>query len=251
MLYHTSSTRYTAAMTALIFWMMVGCGKELPPPPSDTVEQTTADTTDTAAPTDTTPSTETSDTDTPVEDTAADDTAPTDTAPIDTATVDTAVTDTGPVTTEDGECVPAGGDWPISSGSYVGSVAQAEYNFCENDVGNGYHIHVGEQNPVGIDATDNCLRADFGGLVLEGGVKTDGTITMTGFLDDPRTSYCTLRIHATLTGTVTDDDTFDYIMAAEVEPLDADCELLVGKGESHTFPSLPCEFSWSGQVWQP
>jgi len=243
--------------SSLFFLALAGCGKELPPPPDGAASPAGDDTADVATGDDTGPQETTTDDDpetpggTTEETGGVDDTG--GSSPDDTGGAspdDTAVTDSGATTGEDGECVPAGGDWPISSGSYTGSVDAAVFNNCENDIGHGYHIHVGASNPVGMTADDNCLVADFGGMYLEGEVDADGAVSLVGYLDDAQTSYCTVRIHGTLVGESTGEDAFDYVMEAVAEPLDEDCELLVGDGETHTFPSLPCDFSWRGRVWK-
>jgi len=250
---------HTTLQASLLLLALAGCGKDLPPPPTGGGGATSApdDTASVASPADDTAAGTAEDTDGTTTDddpeTPGDTAPPVDTdGPDDTGSPDdtggSPTDDTG--ATGDGECVPSGGDWPVSTGSYTGSVDAAVYNNCENDVGNGYHIHVGSQNPVGMTADDNCLVADFGGMDLAGEVDGEGNVTLSGYLDDAQTSYCTVRIHGTLVGQITDDDTFDYVMEAVAEPLDEDCDLLTGEGETHTFPYLPCDFSWSGRVWK-
>jgi hypothetical protein len=142
------------------------------------------------------------------------------------------------------ECSPQSGEYPLSSGAYFLSTDEALYNNCENEVGNGYHIHVGEDIQADLTADGDCVTMDADGLLFEG-TMTDTALEMLGYI-------CTMRITATLTGTISGTDAFDYVVEATAEPLiNADaCEMMIGDTEGATFPYLPCDYSWRGQGWK-
>lgn len=165
---------------------------------------------------------------------------------------DTAVQDTGPW--EAPECEPEAVDgFALAQGNYALSIDEALLNDCENSVGKGLHIHVGEDQTVFFSQDESCLEAmsDPGAdLEMPWGGTTDGqTFTLEGFvaLD---IGTCQIGINATMTGTMTADSTFSYEIQAtadvnqEFSP-DA-CQLIIGETEDHTFGKLPCDQAWVG-----
>jgi hypothetical protein len=160
--------------------------------------------------------------------------------------LDTAPEDTGPADT-----VPDG--YVLADGTYTLGIDEVDYNHCENDVGHGLHIHVGETTPVEIEQEGTHLTAvsDPGSeaeMPMTG--STDGeTFDLAGDVE-LSVGTCILNIHAILTGTLTADSAFDYRMDATLsikEELSPDaCSYIVGDGKEHTFPELPCDQAWTG-----
>jgi len=160
--------------------------------------------------------------------------------------------DTGPDVFEFAECTPAAGDWLMSSGTYTVSTDEALYNGCENESGNGYHIHVGEENPFVVTADENCITADADGMLLAGEI-VDNQLAMMGYIDIEH-GTCTMRIEATFTGTITEENRFEYQIdatAAPVNDTDEYCSMMIGESEGATFPSIPCTYGWIGEGWLP
>jgi len=158
--------------------------------------------------------------------------------------------DTGPDVFEFEECTPTSGDWPMASGTYTVSTDAALYNGCENEVGNGYHIHVGEENPFAITADENCINADGEGMLLAGEI-VDNRLEMIGYIDIEH-GICTMRIDATFSATITGENSFDYqidAVAAPVNDTDEYCEMMIGESEGATFPEIPCSYGWTGRGW--
>lgn len=160
--------------------------------------------------------------------------------------------DTGPDIFEFEECEPTAGDYGLASGAYVVSTDAALYNNCENEAGNGYHIHVGEENPFDLVADGNCVTADGDGMALAGEI-VNSQLEMLGYIDINH-GTCTMRIEATFTATVTGENTFDYQIDATAGPVndtDEYCEMMIGESEGATFPTIPCEYGWTGKGWLP
>lgn len=158
--------------------------------------------------------------------------------------------DTGPDVYPFEECTPGEGDWPLASGTYTTTIDQALYNNCENASGNGYHIHVGQENPLELSADRNCITADADGMLLAGEI-VDNQLSMIGYLDMEH-GTCTMRIDATLTATITGESAFDYqvdAVAAPVNGTDDACALMIGDNQYATFPQIPCDYGWTGQAW--
>jgi hypothetical protein len=157
----------------------------------------------------------------------------------------------GPDDTGPDDTVPDG--FVLADGTYTLGIDEVVFNACENDVGNGLHIHVGETTPVEIAQDGASLTAvsDPGSeaeMPMTG--TTDGAaFDLTGDVELP-IGTCVLNIHAILTGTLTADSAFDYRMDATLsvkEELSPDaCSYIVGDGEKHTFPELPCDQAWIG-----
>ncbi|MFH1467418.1 MAG: hypothetical protein ABIO70_23745 [Pseudomonadota bacterium] len=161
-------------------------------------------------------------------------------------TADTAMDDTGP-----GDTVPDG--YVLEDGRYTLDIDEVVFNHCENDVGHGLHIHLGETTPVQITQVGTSLSAtsDPGSdaeMPMIG--TTDGaTFDLAGDVE-LSVGTCVLNIHAILSGTLTADSAFDYRMDATLdikEELSPDaCSYIIGDGEEHTFPALPCDQAWTG-----
>jgi len=141
----------------------------------------------------------------------------------------------------------------LTSGTYTLGIDEVASNGCENDVGNGLHIHVGETTEVAISRAGRCLDAtsDPGSeMAMPMTGSTDGEgFDLAG--DVPlEIGTCVLGIHAVLTGVLSSETAFDYRMDATLsvqEELSPDaCSYLVGDGEEHTFPELPCSQAWTG-----
>ncbi len=152
-----------------------------------------------------------------------------------------------------GDCEVEPGGYALDSGTYTVGIDAEVFNDCENAVGHGLHIHVGEDTMVEIAQTGECLLAtsDPG---------SDAEMPMTGATDgesftlDGGVSFelgtCVLTVHATMTGTLTADSAFDYRMDAtlsvEEEMVEGACEVIIGDEDQHTFPFLPCDQAWTG-----
>ncbi len=154
-------------------------------------------------------------------------------------------TDTGDIPLNCSEDSPS--PYPVGTSSWEVITEEEVYNQCENDAGNGPHIHLDEVNTLDFVEEGDCLHttasasfpADMEGL-------HDGTsFELTGgFIEE--FGACELQVDATLTGTLSDADHFEYTFHLEVTDLNEFCAITVGEEEAHTYKALPCELSWTG-----
>ena len=145
---------------------------------------------------------------------------------------------------------PPEGQLPLQRAGAAHRVAVTEealYNHCENDAGNGPHIHLGETNTLDFIEDGDCLRttandtfpADMEGLHDGTEFELEGS-----FIDEWGT--CELQVDATFAATLTDADSFTYTFHLKVTDLNDYCAVGVGETDAHTYKQLPCELSWTG-----
>jgi hypothetical protein len=137
--------------------------------------------------------------------------------------------------------------FPVGTSSWSALTETTLYNHCENDAGNGVHIHLGETNILDFVDDGDCLRTTANEAFpvdMEG--LHDGTdFELEGrFFED--FGLCELQVDGTFAGTMTDADRFDYTFHLKVTDLNTDCAIAVGETEAHTYKQLPCELSWTG-----
>lgn len=147
------------------------------------------------------------------------------------------------------DCTTLPGPSALSSGSYVVTIDSTVFNDCENQAGNGLHIHVGENQLFEVEANGACLTTqDSAGMQMTG-YEDGGAFLLDGFIT-LEIGTCTVGINATMTGTMTGDGTFDYQMDATAdvyaEVVEGACQYIIGETENHTFPALPCAQAWVG-----
>ena len=137
--------------------------------------------------------------------------------------------------------------FPIATGTWDAVTAEALYNHCENDAGNGPHIHLGNIDPLEFVAEGDCLYTTANETfpaAMEG--YHDGTdFQLEGsFINEWGT--CDLQVDATFAGAVTAADSFSYTFHLKVTDLNEYCAVGVGETDAHTYKQLPCELSWTG-----
>ena len=153
--------------------------------------------------------------------------------------------DTGPAPLACGSETPS--PYPVGTSSWSAVTEEALYNHCENDAGNGPHIHLGETNTLDFIEDGDCLRttandtfpADMEGLHDGTEFELEGS-----FIDEWGT--CELQVDATFAATLTDADSFTYTFHLKVTDLNDYCAVGVGETDAHTYKQLPCELSWTG-----
>ncbi len=155
--------------------------------------------------------------------------------------------DTGPVSLDCSGDAPS--PYPVGTSSWTALTAEALYNHCENDAGNGPHIHVGNEDPLDFVEEGPCLHttandtfpAEMSGYHDGTDFELEG-----GFIEEWGT--CELQVDATFAGTMTDADTFTYTFHLKVTDLNEYCAVGVGETDAHTYKQLPCELSWTGSA---
>jgi hypothetical protein len=152
------------------------------------------------------------------------------------------------------DCVLPAVETPITDGMWSVGIDEALFNHCENEVGKGLHIHVGEPTMLQIDASN------YPELSAISDPQSEQSMPMTGSQDGANFELvgnvefgigtCIIGIEATLTGQMTGQDSFCYQMdatASIAEELSPDaCSLILGETENHTFSELPCDQAWIG-----
>lgn len=152
------------------------------------------------------------------------------------------------------DCVLPPVDTPITDGMWQVGIDQALFNHCENSVGMGLHIHVGEPTMLEIDASD------YPELSAVSDPANPQSMPMSGSQDGASFELvgnvelgigtCIIGIQATMTGQMTGEQSFCYQMdatASIAEELSPDaCSLILGETENHTFSELPCDQAWTG-----
>ncbi len=152
-----------------------------------------------------------------------------------------------------GDCETEPGGNALTSGSYTTLTEEALDLGCENEAGNGAHVHVGESIPFEITRTGYCIDA-----VSESG--TPNEIVWTGMSDgesmeltaslEEELGTCVLQVEFTMDATMQSETSFEYRIDGTIsvkEELSPDaCSFIVGETEKHTFPELPCSWAWAG-----
>lgn len=151
------------------------------------------------------------------------------------------------------DCQTDPGGFALASARYAVLTDEAISLGCENAVGNGMHIHVGETIPMDITQTGACIEAtvepDTPSPMVMTGMNDGAEFTVQGSMDFEY-GTCILLIEATMVGSLSADSTFTYRTDATLsikEELSPDaCSYIVGDSKQHTFPSLPCDWAWAG-----
>ncbi len=153
--------------------------------------------------------------------------------------------DSGPVVLDCAAGSPT--PYPVGTGSWSALTGDGLYNHCENDAGNGPHIHTGNTDALDFVEDGDCLYttanetfpADMQGYHDGTDFEIEGS-----FVEEWGT--CELQVDATFAGTMTDADTFTYTFHLKVTDLNEYCAVAVGETDAHTYKQLPCELSWTG-----
>ncbi len=163
-----------------------------------------------------------------------------------------------------------GADTPYTfpSGTWSMSLDAVDENGCENAAGNGLHLNLGELTSVTFkQGSGDCLSGDEvpesdddPAIAWEGTISGSDSFDLTGFAE-VIFGTCVWGVEAAMTGTVVSDSELSYAIDAtlvvvreggyteeggEWQDIDGACDLIVGDEAHHTFPSLPCDASWSG-----
>jgi hypothetical protein len=120
----------------------------------------------------------------------------------------------------------------LESGQWVFSIDTQIENTCENALGKGVHIHVGESTQLDLSRDGSCVDgqdADGDGVPIDPGFSDQGmiytewsgstngdTLTLSGWLEVPIGGTCYLGITPTLNATMTSSTTLTYQMDAEI-----------------------------------
>ncbi len=137
-------------------------------------------------------------------------------------------------------------DGYLANGTWALNIAEALVNDCENDEGQGIHIHVGEDTLTEWTTDGSCIDmiSDPGSEqeMPWSGTSDGTTVALTGSLEISF-GTCVSQVTALLDGTLLDDKTMDYKIEATFiayEELSPDaCDLIV-------WP-LPCDNAWQGR----
>jgi hypothetical protein len=121
---------------------------------------------------------------------------------------------------------PESGVWSLSIDTELS-------NSCENALGKGVHIHVGESTRLDLLRDGSCVDAQDGdgdGVPIDEGFSDEGMIytqwsgttdgynmTLTGWIEVPLGGTCFLGIRPTLTATMNSSTSLTYQMDATVD----------------------------------
>jgi len=120
----------------------------------------------------------------------------------------------------------------LESGQWEFSIDTQIENTCENALGKGVHIHVGDSTQLDLNRDGSCVDgqdAEGDGVPIDPGFSDQGmiytqwsgstngdTLTLSGWLEVPIGGTCYLGIAPTLNATMTSSTTLTYQMDAEI-----------------------------------
>jgi hypothetical protein len=130
------------------------------------------------------------------------------------------------------DCSAAVDGTPLESGKWEFSIDTQIENTCENALGKGVHIHVGESTTLDLTRDGSCVDgqdADGDGVPIDAGFSDQGmiytqwsgstngdTMTLSGWLEVPIGGTCYLGIAPVLNATLTSSNSLTYQMDAEI-----------------------------------
>ena len=144
------------------------------------------------------------------------------------------------------EC-PEVADGYLINGTWALNIAEALVNDCENDEGQGIHIHVGEDTLTEWTTDGGCVdMVSDPGSEQEmpwTGTSDGATVDLTGKLQIAF-GTCVTEVTAELDGALLDANTMDYTIAATFDVFREDspdaCDFL-------QWGPLPCDNAWQGR----
>lgn len=141
-------------------------------------------------------------------------------------------------------------DGYLKNGTWAMNIAEALVNDCENEDGDGIHIHVGEDTMTDWTTDGACIDmiSDPGSeqeMPWVGSTSDGSTVQLTGVLEIGF-GTCVTQVTGVLDGVLLDDSTMDYTIEAtfdvfeELSPDACDPQFIV-------WGPLPCDNAWTGR----